>query len=230
MPDEINFLDLMAISSIGPETVVEKFGSIINSSFFDASNFLGNLKIKGLVDFTTSFPGQSLLIVTPAGSTLLKDADEKSKLAIDALDMEILRQLSRGKRSLTDLAGAINVAQTDLAMHLYRLYKQDYLVATFRNATLDMALTEKGFIIAKPSDTAVQTQQAPSAGAAPGAGIGTASSGPSSAAPPAAPKVDPLQEIARIKKAKAQRTFIMLASVIIVIIILVVILLKFRVL
>ncbi len=46
MQDTINFIDLVALSRITPEATVERFGGLINSSFFDASNILGTLKQK----------------------------------------------------------------------------------------------------------------------------------------------------------------------------------------
>jgi hypothetical protein len=234
MTDEITFLDLMALSKIGPDTVVEKFGSVINSSFFDASNFLGGLKIKGLVDFTTSFPGQSTIVVTDAGKHLLQDVEEKSKIAADPLDIEILGQLSRGKRSLTDLSGAINVAQLDLATHLYRLVKQDYAMATFRNATLDMVLTEKGFMTTKtaqPHAAGPQEQMATARQGIPEAIPVIGSTLPGAAAKPAVAtstttgtpsKNNLLEEVDRIRKTRAKNQIIRIAVVAIVLIIIVV--------
>ena len=149
MSDEINFVDIMALSKIGPDTVVEKFGGMINSSFFDASNILGALKIKGLIDFTTSFPGQSAITVTELGKQTMNDANGKSNEPFDTLDFTLLSQLSAGKRSLTDLSGAVNIRPKDMAMHLYKLMQLQYLTSTFRNGVLDIALTEKGFLQVK---------------------------------------------------------------------------------
>ena len=146
MSDEITFLDLMALTKIKPDTVVEKFGGLINSSFFDASNVLGALKIKGLIDFTTTFPGQSAITLTEGGKRLIQDADEKAKLPFDQLDLAILIQLSGGKRSFTDLSGAINLAPADMAMHLYKIAQQQYMTPNFRNGMIDLMLTEKGYM------------------------------------------------------------------------------------
>lgn len=149
MTDEINFLDLLTLSKIGPDTVVEKFSSITNSSFFDASNILGGLKIKGLVDFTTSFPGQSVINITEMGKQLLVDAKEKATGELDALDSEILFQLSRGRRTLIDLTGAVNIRTADLALHLYKLMQQQYISTDLKNAGVDISLSEKGFLNVK---------------------------------------------------------------------------------
>ena len=146
MSDEITFLDLMALTNIKADTVVEKFGGLINSSFFDASNVLGALKIKGLIDFTTTFPGQSAITLTESGKRLIQDAGEKAKLPFDQIDMAILIQLSGGKRSFTDLSGAINLASPDMAMHLYKIAQQQYITPNFRNGMIDLMLTEKGYM------------------------------------------------------------------------------------
>ncbi|MDE1832944.1 MAG: hypothetical protein KGH58_00825 [Candidatus Micrarchaeota archaeon] len=146
MASDVNFIDLISLSRIKGDTVVEKFGSLINSSFFDASNILGGLKQKGLVDFTTTFPGQSALTVTDLGKATVAEANEKAKGGFDHLDFAVITQLSKGKRSLTDLGGAVNVTPKDLAMHLYKLAEQQYLSYEFRNGTIDITLTEKGFI------------------------------------------------------------------------------------
>lgn len=163
MPEDINFVDLVALTRIGPDTVVEKFGGVINSSFFDASNILATLKQKGLVDFTTSFPGQSSITVTELGKQTVADAGEKAKSNFDALDFAIITQLSGGKRAINDLTGALNIRPKDLAMHLYRLSTQQYLAYDFRNGIVDLSLTEKGFMRVKEGMVPMQQPQAQAA-------------------------------------------------------------------
>ncbi len=162
MPNEINFMDLTVLKRIKPDTTVEKFGGLINSSFFDASNALGTLKLKGLVDFTTYVPGQNAISVTEMGKKLIEEADSKEKMPFDQLDLAILTQLSTGKRNLADLSTAVNISSKDLAMHLYKLSEQQYLSADIRNGVMDMSLTEKGFMQAKagmPQQAQAQPQQ-----------------------------------------------------------------------
>ncbi|MDE1856469.1 MAG: hypothetical protein KGH98_00110 [Candidatus Micrarchaeota archaeon] len=163
MPDEIQFQDLAALLKITPETVVERYGAQINSSFFDASNILGTLKIKGLIDFTTAFPGQSAVHVTDNGKKLITEADERATQPFDHLDYEVLTQLSGGKRSVVDIGSAVNIRPKDLAMHIYKLEAQDYLVSTFKSGNVDLALTEKGFLQVKngmPQDAGAIQQAA----------------------------------------------------------------------
>ncbi|MGC8537663.1 MAG: ArsR family transcriptional regulator [Candidatus Micrarchaeia archaeon] len=166
MADEPNFIDLFALTKITPQTVVEKFGTSINSSFFDASNILGGLKIKGLIDFTTVFGGQNSVAITDLGHKLLDEATAKVNLPLDHLDIAILVQLSGGKRSLNDLTNTLNIMPKDLSMHLYKMMQQGFLSAEFRNGVLNLMLSEKGFMQAKaglptPPPQPVQQSGAP---------------------------------------------------------------------
>ncbi len=149
MSSEPNFIDVVALTRITPQTYVENFGSAINSSFFDASNILGTLRMKKLVDFETNFPGQNEIKITETGNKLLQDLSAKAESEFDHLDMEIIEQLSKGKRSLPDISGAINIAETDMAMHLYKLSKQGFATYEIRNGVIAISLTEKGFMRAK---------------------------------------------------------------------------------
>ncbi len=144
MSDEINFLDLITLSRITPDLVVEKFGSKINSSYFDAANILGTLRIKGLIGFSADFPGQNAITVTDVGKALMKEAEDRSKGPFDQIDFAILLQMKSGKRSYVDIGNAVNLRPKDLAMHLYKLGKQQYAVEEIRNGLVEVMLTEKG--------------------------------------------------------------------------------------
>jgi predicted transcriptional regulator len=149
MPDEINFLDLAALARITPDSVVEKFGGVINSSFFDASSILATLKQKGLIDFTTAFPGQSAITITDLGKQLLNDAHDKANTPFDQLDLAILTQLSAGKRNVKELNQSVNVTQKDFALRIYKLAQNAFLSYDVRNGDVSVALTEKGFLQVK---------------------------------------------------------------------------------
>ncbi|MEM3841244.1 MAG: hypothetical protein QXN59_00925 [Candidatus Micrarchaeaceae archaeon] len=149
MPSEPNFIDVVALTRITPQVYVENFGSAINSSFFDASNILGTLKMKKLIEFSANFPGQNAIKITDLGNKLLQDLAAKSESEFDRLDMELINQLASGKRSLGDITGAVNIADTDLAMHLYKLSKQGFVAYEIRNGLVSISLTEKGFLRAK---------------------------------------------------------------------------------
>ena len=236
MADEINFLDILTLSKIEPDTVVEKFSSITNSSFFDASNILGGLKIKGLIDFTTSFPGQSVVHITDSGKALLAEANEKAKeTQLDQLDQEMLLQLSRGKRTLADLSGAVNIRTRDLAIHLYKLMQQQFLSSTLKNGGVEITLTEKGFLNVRSQPVAAQVQQ-PAASATPGTAAPQQGATPPGAAPsqsgqPAAAGAKPGQNLDYLDKIiadrKRKRTLTIVAVVVVVVIIVVFVAINF---
>ncbi|MEM0087045.1 MAG: hypothetical protein QXD58_00420 [Candidatus Micrarchaeaceae archaeon] len=160
----VNFLDLACLTRIAPDTTVEKFGSVINSSFYDVANITGTLKQKGLVDFTSNYPGPNGLLITDAGKQLLAEADAKSTEAFDEFDSEILRQLSGGKRLPDELAAALNINSKDLALRLYKLYKQEYIIFDIKNGVVELTLTEKGFLKVKGMPQAAPQAQATPAG------------------------------------------------------------------
>ena len=233
MADEINFMDLVTLSRITPDLVVEKFGSKINSSFFDASNILGTLRLKGLIDFTANFPGQSAITVTDLGKQLLNEAADKAKAPFDQVDYAILLQLKAGKRSYLDIGGAVNLRPKDLAMHLYRLSVQLYSVYEVRNGSVEVMLTEKGLMQANSGMPGLQQQQgAPAApqqqpmaqqpGAQPQQHMGTA---PAAAMEPQAGDqsmdgtIEDLEKKINVSKGKARRKLMVVVVVVVVVIV-----------
>lgn len=159
MLDNITFIDLTALMRITPDATVERFGGLINSSFFDASNILGTLKQKGLVDFVTQFPSQSAITVTEEGKKLIAEVQEKAATPFDELDHTILLQLSKGNRTLPDLTNNVNVTSKDLAVHLQKLSVQQYISFELRNGNMAINLTEKGFLLVKEGMPAGMAQQ-----------------------------------------------------------------------
>jgi predicted transcriptional regulator len=145
MPDEITFFDLVALLKIKPGTTVERYGGLINSSFFDGANVLGTLSQKKLVSISTAMPDQNPITVTDIGKQLIGEAETKGKEDFDHLDLAILTQMSNGKAEPSEIGKAVNVRSRDLAMHLYRLSAQDYATYEFVNGSVNLMLTEKGF-------------------------------------------------------------------------------------
>ncbi|MDE1869757.1 MAG: hypothetical protein KGH71_02105 [Candidatus Micrarchaeota archaeon] len=147
--EDINFLDMACLLKIGPDTVMEKFGGLINTSFFDASTIAGTLKQKGLIEFTNDYPGPNGILVTAAGKTLLAEAEAKGAEPFDALDSTILVQMSGGKRLPFELANTLNLRGKDLAFRIYKLYKQNFLIYDLKNGGVELLLTEGGFLKVK---------------------------------------------------------------------------------
>ncbi len=146
MAEEVNFLELAALLKVTPNTVLERFGSSINASIFDASNIAGSLKQKGLIDFTAYYPGPNEIVVTEGGKTLIAEAEAKSAQPFDQLDEAILSQLSGGKRIPKDLQNSLNLRPKDLALRLYKLSKQGFMIYELKSGGIDLLLTETGFL------------------------------------------------------------------------------------
>ncbi len=145
----ISFLDVACLLRISPDTTLEKFGSLINASVFDAANIAGTLKQKGLVDFSSGFPGPTSMQLTDAAKALISELDAKSGEPLDSLDEEILTQLSGGKRIPSELQASLNIISRDLAFRLYKLYKQNFVNYELKNGNVELLLTEQGFLKAK---------------------------------------------------------------------------------
>ena len=146
MAEEVNFLELAALLKVTPNTVLERFGSSINASIFDASNIAGSLKQKGLIDFTAYYPGPNEIVVTEGGKMLIAEAEAKSAQPFDQLDEAILSQLSGGKRIPKDLQNSLNLRPKDLALRLYKLSKQGFMIYELKSGGIDLLLTETGFL------------------------------------------------------------------------------------
>ncbi|MHB1829943.1 MAG: hypothetical protein ACYCO0_00975 [Candidatus Micrarchaeaceae archaeon] len=179
MPDEVTFIDLSCLLRITPDTTLEKLGSAINASIFDASNIAGSLKQKGLIDFSAYYPGPNTISVTDAGKALIAESDAKAAEPFDDLDDAILTQLSGGKRVPIDLQNTLGVRPKDLALRIYKLEKQGFLTYELKSGTAEILLTASGFIKSKSSS--IHGPQKP-----------TALAQSESQAPPQTP--DPLQE------------------------------------
>jgi hypothetical protein len=156
--ENINFLDLACLFKVGDDTTLERFGSTINASVFDAANISGSLKQKGLIDFTPYYPGPNTVILTDAGKQLKIDAEAKGAVPTDALDDEILKQMSGGKRYPLELQNTLNIRPLDLAFRLYKLYKQNLMSYELKNGNVEIMLTEQGFLKSK-NPTPMQAPQ-----------------------------------------------------------------------
>jgi len=136
---------LVALSKITPGTTVEKFGSLINASYFDGANIAGTLKTKGAIDFKVSYPAESEIIITEEGKKILEIAEQKAKESFDKLDFEIIQKILQGSRKPEDIEKALNINQQDIALHLYKLAKQNLISYTLKGGDVSVSLTEQGF-------------------------------------------------------------------------------------
>jgi DNA-binding HxlR family transcriptional regulator len=126
-------------------STVEKFGTMINTSFFESANMLGTLKVKGYIEIESSIGGNSKISLTEAGASILQNAVGKDEDPVDALDNAVMKTLASGIRDLDKLQEALNIRSSDLAYHLHKLEKQGFVHYDVRSAKVNLALTEKGF-------------------------------------------------------------------------------------
>jgi predicted transcriptional regulator len=152
MANDINYLDLLILKKLEPDSTVEKFGPIINTSFFETANILGSMKIKGLIDIQASIGGLSPIIVLPKAKDIISLAISKASEPLDPLDYEILKNIKRGTKELIALEKRINLASFDLALRLYKLKSNGYIVDQVQSAKVFFSLTEKGFLLAKEKE------------------------------------------------------------------------------
>jgi len=143
--NELSFLDLAILKKTDAESSVEKFGSMINTSFFETANLLGTIKIKGYIGIESSIGGISKVTITDAGTSILAVAEQKSKEQIEPLDNAILHSLAAGTKDLDSLQNALNIRSGDLAYHLNKLVAQGFADYEIRSAKVSFMLTEQGF-------------------------------------------------------------------------------------
>jgi predicted transcriptional regulator len=143
--NELSFLDLAILKKTDAESSVEKFGSMINTSFFETANLLGTIKIKGYINIESSIGGISKVTITDAGTSILAVAGQKAKGQIEPLDNAILHALAAGTKDLDSLQNALNIRSGDLAYHLNKLVAQGFADYEIRSAKVSFMLTEQGF-------------------------------------------------------------------------------------
>ncbi|MCL4375409.1 hypothetical protein M1394_01245 [Candidatus Marsarchaeota archaeon] len=144
--DELNFMDLACLIKITPSTVIEKLGSAMNASIFDASNIAGALKQKGMIEFTAYYPGPNTITITESGQNFLSEAEAKSKEEFDKLDENILVRLADGNRVPAELQNVLGLRPKDLALRLFKLNSQGFITYELKNGGVFLLLTEKGYL------------------------------------------------------------------------------------
>jgi len=146
--EQLTFSDLALLQHIDETTVVEKFGTVINSSFFDAANLLGTLKQKGYVEIIPQFPGPSRVVLTEKGKGILTLAKEKGAQEIEKLDEVIISLIANGFKDPKALTEKLNMRSSDVAFHLQRLVMQDYASYVFKSGRVELNVTDAGFKLA----------------------------------------------------------------------------------
>ncbi len=144
MSGDCEFIDIVALKRITPDTTVENFGPRISSSFFEAANLLGTLKLKGYIEIHSSV-GNSPVTLTERGRNLLKEAEDRSKKDITKIDEAVLSRIKKGIKSPKQIAEILNVSNSAVAYSLYRMYKKGMIDYRIYNGHVEVMLTEDGF-------------------------------------------------------------------------------------
>lgn len=159
---ELTFEDLLVLKRIDADTVVERFSSKINASFFEAANLLGKLKLKGYVDIEAS-PGLSKVWLTEGGKTIMNVVESRAAEETDNLDLTVLRAISGGSNSAPSISKTLNLRHSDLAFHLYRLLAHDLIDYTMHTSKagweVTIAMTEAGFNKLNSAPAPVQVEE-----------------------------------------------------------------------
>jgi len=143
--NELTFLDLIILKKTTPDSSVENFGSMINTSFFETANLLGTVKIKGYIDIESSVGGISKVTLTDAGQGILALAEKRKAEPIEPLDNAILHALAGGAKSPELLQAQLNIRSGDIAYHVLKLVEQGFMDYGVRSAKVSFVLTEQGF-------------------------------------------------------------------------------------
>ncbi|BCS90866.1 MAG: hypothetical protein ARM1_0323 [Candidatus Micrarchaeota archaeon] len=155
------FNELIALTRINDEASVERFSSIMNMQYFDASNLLGSLKAKGLIDFSSiSLTNASKIDITESGKRFFEYALSESTKDIDQLDIELIRRISNGTNDFNNLKKSLNIFETDLTLHLFKLFRKGYVNYSIADANNSyFTLTSSGFILLKNSESNESKEQ-----------------------------------------------------------------------
>lgn len=145
MEDEFCYLDIVALKKIDAKTTIENFGVILHLSFFEGANLLGSLKLRGLIDAESKFPGPSAVKVSKNGVKLLKMIEKTSKDSLKEVDLAIIKSIRQGNRTEEELENTLILSKKDLAIHLNKLKEQEYIDYTIKNGKIFLSLTDKGF-------------------------------------------------------------------------------------
>lgn len=144
MAEELTLLDLLVIEKMEKNTLIDAFGSQINSSFFDTAALMGTLQVKGLIEIKATI-GKSVANRTQFGDEIIKRAQARAEEPLDELDHAILKIIAAGARDFDQIRNELNIRSDDLSYHLYKIIKQGYADYEIRNVKLTISLTETGF-------------------------------------------------------------------------------------
>lgn len=141
---DLEFIDVAVLERIGADTTVENFGSKISSTFFEAANLLGTLKLKGYINIHSAI-GNSPVVITEKGRMIMKDLNADAEKEVGKVDLAVLGNVKGGLKDPAQIESALNINSRDMAYSIYKLWKKGLIEYKVRNAKVELLLTSQGF-------------------------------------------------------------------------------------
>jgi predicted transcriptional regulator len=141
--NDLEFIDVIVLKKIDADSTVESFGSRLGG-IFESANILGGIKLKGYIDIH-SIIGNSPVIITEKGNSLLHDLDVHSRSDISKIDMAVLDSIKKGFSESNQISRMLNINSRDIAYSLNKLWVKNYIDVDSHNGKVTITLTTLGF-------------------------------------------------------------------------------------
>lgn len=141
--NELDFIDIIVLKKIDADSTVESFGSRLGG-IFEAANILGGIKLKGYIDIH-SIIGNSPVLITEKGKSLLHDLELHSKTQLSKVDDAVLDTIKKGFKEPGQISRMLNINARDIAYSLDKLWVKGMIDVYSNNGKVDITLTTKGF-------------------------------------------------------------------------------------
>lgn len=143
MSRDLEFIDVIVLKKIDADSTVESFGSRLGG-IFEAANILGGIKLKGYIDIH-SIIGNSPVIITEKGTSLLHDLDVHSRGELSKIDDAVLDSIKKGFKEPGQISRMLNINSRDIAYCLNKLWVKNMIDVSANNGKVDISLTTLGF-------------------------------------------------------------------------------------
>ncbi len=141
--NDLEFIDVIVLKKIDADSTVESFGSKLGG-IFESANILGGIKLKGYIDIH-SIIGNSPVILTEKGDSLLHDLDVHSRSNISKIDKAVLDSIKKGFSESKQISRMLNINSRDIAYSLNKLWVKKYINVDSHNGKVEITLTALGF-------------------------------------------------------------------------------------
>jgi predicted transcriptional regulator len=141
--NDLEFIDVIVLKKIDADSTVESFGSRLGG-IFEAANLLGSIKLKGYIDIH-SIIGNSPVLLTEKGNSLLHDLEVHSRTPITKIDKAVLDSIKDGFSEPKQISRMLNINSRDIAYSLNKLWVKNYIDVSSNNGKVEITLTTLGF-------------------------------------------------------------------------------------